>query len=88
MITEIVEIDVVPGTETQFEAAVGEPKPLFDRKAVALSPAGKMGQLGGAHDRLQRLGRFSEASQAPRRHALEAGPGRGPNRLRDAEDAR
>ena len=69
MITEIAQIDVKPGTEMDFEAAVAKARPLFlrakrgqrdrtaqvDRKAVALPAVGEMGHAGKPHGRFQRL---------------------------------
>jgi heme-degrading monooxygenase HmoA len=69
MITEIAQIDVKPGSEKDFEAAVAKARPLFlrakggkgfefaqvDREAVALPAAGEMGDLGKSHRRFPRF---------------------------------
>ena len=72
MITEIAQIDVKPGTEKDFEAAVAKARPLFLRakggkgfelhksieKAPALPVDGEVGDAGKPHRRLPRFGGF------------------------------
>ncbi len=67
MITEIAQIDVKPGTEKDFEAAVAKARPLFLRakggkgfelhksieKPSALPADGKVGDPGKSHRRFQ-----------------------------------
>ncbi len=64
MITEIAQIDVKPGTEKDFEAAVAKARPLFLRakggKGFELhkSIEKKMGHAGKSHRRFQGFGGF------------------------------
>ena len=79
MVTEIAQIEVKPGTEKDFEAAVAKAKPLFlrakggrhgasqiGRKADALPAVRQMGDAGKPHGRFPRLRRFSGLARSGR----------------------
>jgi hypothetical protein len=52
MILEIADIQITPGNEVAFEAAVSEALPLFRR---SLHAHGEVGHTGGSHRALQEL---------------------------------
>ncbi len=88
MITEIAQIDVKPGSEKDFEAAVAKAKAAFGgskgfhgfelhksiEKAAALPADGEVGDAGEPHRRFPRLGEFHRMAR-PRRSVLCFAPG-------------
>ena len=80
MITEIAQIDVKPGSEKDFEAAIAKAEPIFRRckgwksfelhrsieKPSALPAAYQMGDAGKSHGGFSRLGEFRRMAGAGR----------------------